>query len=211
MSRRVNCWLALVLPGLLFLVGVAPAAAQGTEQERRACAPEVMRLCREYIPEVRLITNCLITKRAELNPECKVVMTTQREKVAAKSRPAKARIAKPSAPAKARVAELAVPAKARVAKSSAPAKARVAEPSVPAKARVAKSAKAKKKMASAAPSAPLLAMPVSLEPPASVPHKKAVKRIKKQTPALQQSSAKPEPAKPVAAKAAKKTASQKQQ
>jgi hypothetical protein len=188
MSVRIVGRLALVLSGLVFLIGVAPAAAQGTEEERRACAPEVMRLCREYIPEVRLITNCLIAKRAELNPECKVVMTTPREKVAAKSKAAKARVAKPSAPAK----------------------ARVAKPSAPAKVRVAKSAKAKKKVASAAPSVPLLTLPVSLEPPAPIPQKQAAKprRQKKQTAALQKSS---KPAKPMAAKAAKKTASQKRQ
>lgn len=64
---------ALLLLAALF--ACAPAAAQGTDEERRACTPDVMRLCREYIPSISRITECLIEKRAELNPDCRLVMT----------------------------------------------------------------------------------------------------------------------------------------
>lgn len=63
--------------GLLLAVMAAStgAHAQGTDEERRACTPDVMRLCREFIPSVSAITQCLIDKRAELNPDCRLVMT----------------------------------------------------------------------------------------------------------------------------------------
>jgi hypothetical protein len=66
---------------LLFaaLTASAPALAQGTDEERRACTPDVMRLCREFIPSVSRITECLIAKRVELNPDCRMVMTPKPE------------------------------------------------------------------------------------------------------------------------------------
>ena len=63
---------------VLFLAAMAasaPALAQGTDEERRACTPDVMRLCREFIPSVSAITQCLVDRRAELNPDCRLVMT----------------------------------------------------------------------------------------------------------------------------------------
>lgn len=65
-----GCLLALAV-----MTASSPALAQGTEEERRACTPDVMRLCREFIPSVSGITQCLIDKRSELNPDCRLVMT----------------------------------------------------------------------------------------------------------------------------------------
>jgi hypothetical protein len=56
---------------LLIAMGSSAALAQGTEEERRACTPDVMRLCRQFIPSVSAITQCLIDRRAELNPDCR--------------------------------------------------------------------------------------------------------------------------------------------
>ena len=149
MSLRIIYRLAPPLAGVALLTGVAPAFAQGTEEERRACTPDVMRLCREYIPEVRLITQCLIVRREELSPDCKLVMRPPHEKVAATTT------------------------------ADAP------------KARVAATAKPKKRVASTTPSLPLLLLPVSLLPPASIPQQKAAKpaQTKKNTTALPKSSA----------------------
>ena len=63
-----------VLFGAL-LIAATGARAQGTDEERRACTPDVMRLCRQFIPSVSAITQCLIDRRPELSPECKLVMT----------------------------------------------------------------------------------------------------------------------------------------
>ena len=66
-----------VLAGVLLVAAVAAATttrAQGTDEERRACTPDVMRLCREHIPSVSAIVQCLVDKRPELSPECKMVM-----------------------------------------------------------------------------------------------------------------------------------------
>jgi hypothetical protein len=70
MTRRPAClWVAVV--GLLsVLAGAVPAAAQGSDEERRACTPDAMRLCREYIPNVDRIIACMVARRAELSPEC---------------------------------------------------------------------------------------------------------------------------------------------
>ncbi|MDQ2082329.1 hypothetical protein RA307_19235 [Xanthobacteraceae bacterium Astr-EGSB] len=68
MSHRFACF---TMAGLLALAsGIMPAAAQGSEEERRACTPDAMRLCREYIPNVERIIACMVARRAELSPAC---------------------------------------------------------------------------------------------------------------------------------------------
>jgi hypothetical protein len=54
--------------------GVAPAKAQQNIEQRRACAPDVVRLCREFVPNTELINTCLLEKKAELSPACRTVM-----------------------------------------------------------------------------------------------------------------------------------------
>jgi hypothetical protein len=63
--------------GLVWVVGFAPApaAAQGTPEQQRACTPDVMRLCNEFIPDVAKITACMIRKRASASPECRAATT----------------------------------------------------------------------------------------------------------------------------------------
>lgn len=70
MTRRPACLPVAAVGLLAVLAGAAPAAAQGTEEERRACTPDAMRLCREYIPNVDRIIACMVARRAELSPEC---------------------------------------------------------------------------------------------------------------------------------------------
>jgi hypothetical protein len=53
---------------------VAPATAQQSIEERRACTPDVIRLCREFVPNTELINRCLLEKKAELSPNCRTVM-----------------------------------------------------------------------------------------------------------------------------------------
>jgi hypothetical protein len=53
---------------------ITPAAAQQNIEERRACAPDAMRLCREFVPNQELINKCLFEKKAELSDACRTVM-----------------------------------------------------------------------------------------------------------------------------------------
>jgi hypothetical protein len=51
------------------------AAEQGTEDQRRACTPDVFRHCSEFIPDPDRITVCLRQKVRDLSPDCRVVMS----------------------------------------------------------------------------------------------------------------------------------------
>jgi hypothetical protein len=56
---------------LLGLAWVAPAAAQGTPEQRAACEQDAYRLCSQYIPDERRTGNCLRRNRVSLSPACR--------------------------------------------------------------------------------------------------------------------------------------------
>jgi hypothetical protein len=66
------CWLALPVAALL--ADLSNADAQGTAEERQACAPDAMRLCSNVIPDVAKITRCMAAKHAQLSRECRLAM-----------------------------------------------------------------------------------------------------------------------------------------
>ena len=49
------------------------ASAQGTPEQRRACTPDVYRLCAGEIPNARAITACLRRNKASLSDACRAV------------------------------------------------------------------------------------------------------------------------------------------
>ena len=55
-----------------------PAAAQGgppgTPEERRACMPDVVRLCQDFVPDADKVNACLFGKQSELSPACRTMM-----------------------------------------------------------------------------------------------------------------------------------------
>jgi hypothetical protein len=53
----------------------APAAAQGTPEQRQACQPDALRLCSEFVPDVDRITACMIKNRIRLSPPCRAVFS----------------------------------------------------------------------------------------------------------------------------------------
>lgn len=57
----------------LVLVAAGSAAAQGTPEQRKACTPDVYRLCAGEIPNARAITACLRRQKASLSPACAAV------------------------------------------------------------------------------------------------------------------------------------------
>jgi hypothetical protein len=69
---RVASVIAVVaVPGSFLPVAVA--AEPGTPAQKRACRPDVYRLCAAEIPSVRAITRCLERNMSRLNPDCRAV------------------------------------------------------------------------------------------------------------------------------------------
>jgi hypothetical protein len=54
----------------LLLYTETSAIAQGTDQQREACTPDVFRLCGAYIPDVDRITACLRGSGPRLSRPC---------------------------------------------------------------------------------------------------------------------------------------------
>jgi hypothetical protein len=69
-SRPVAAALALGLS----LLASGSAFALGTPEQRRACTPDVYRLCAGEIPNVRAITVCLQRHKASLSEACRSAM-----------------------------------------------------------------------------------------------------------------------------------------
>jgi hypothetical protein len=102
-------WRTLAAAHLIlgFCVATVPAFAQSIE-ERRACAPDVMRLCREFVPNKELIDKCLMEKKSELSAACRTVVLGPETNVATPpaipakqpsvSPPAKPRLSTPARP-----------------------------------------------------------------------------------------------------------------
>ncbi|MBR0829791.1 hypothetical protein JQ596_30090 [Bradyrhizobium manausense] len=58
---------------LTLFASVSAGAQQGTPEQRRACSPDVYRLCAGEIPNVRAITACLRRNRTSLSDACRAV------------------------------------------------------------------------------------------------------------------------------------------
>ena len=67
---RRGSTLGLVLT--LFAASSA-SAQQATPEQRRACTPDVYRLCAGEIPNARAITACLRRQKASLSEPCRAV------------------------------------------------------------------------------------------------------------------------------------------
>jgi hypothetical protein len=68
-------FLALILLSVLASTGVL--AHSGTDQEEKACAPDVQRFCRKLMDEGDLtILACLKENRPKLSPACRYVLVS---------------------------------------------------------------------------------------------------------------------------------------
>jgi hypothetical protein len=72
LTACINMALALALFLALFVTGSALADI-ATPEQRRACTPDVYRLCAGEIPNARAITNCLRRQKANLSEACRAV------------------------------------------------------------------------------------------------------------------------------------------
>jgi hypothetical protein len=75
--RTRHCAIAAAFA--LTMIGALPAAAQNydsisTAAQRRACTPDVYRLCAGEIPSVPKITACLRRNKANLSDACRSAM-----------------------------------------------------------------------------------------------------------------------------------------
>jgi hypothetical protein len=68
--RRVAAVIGLGLS----VVSVTSASAVGTPEQRRACTPDVYRLCAGEIPNVGAITACLQRHKGSLSEACRAAM-----------------------------------------------------------------------------------------------------------------------------------------
>jgi hypothetical protein len=72
-AMRSRAHLASTL-GLFLALFASPAfAQQGTPEQRRACTPDVYRLCAGEIPNRQAITACLRRQKARLSAACAAV------------------------------------------------------------------------------------------------------------------------------------------
>jgi hypothetical protein len=65
----------LVLATLQALSATLAAAEPGTPAQKRACRPDVYRLCAGEIPNVRDIVRCLRSNVTRLSPDCRAVFS----------------------------------------------------------------------------------------------------------------------------------------
>jgi hypothetical protein len=68
LATRANLALALTV-----LTASSALADLATPEQKRACTPDVYRLCAGEIPNVRAITACLRRQRANLSEACRAV------------------------------------------------------------------------------------------------------------------------------------------
>jgi hypothetical protein len=71
-ASRANLILALALVVARFATGTA-LAELATPEQKKACTPDVYRLCAGEIPNVRAITSCLRRQKANLSDACRAV------------------------------------------------------------------------------------------------------------------------------------------
>ena len=87
---RSGKFVLAAVAGVALAVLIQPGAALAyTPEEQQACSPDAMRLCGEFVPNVDAITACMIRKKAQLSPQCKVFFRQGPE-------PSEARAGKPT-------------------------------------------------------------------------------------------------------------------
>lgn len=83
LTRKLSSIAAMTASTLSFtaaLLAAVPASAQsdgnpGSPSQRRACTPDVYRLCAGEIPSAAKITACLRRKKAVLSEPCRAVFS----------------------------------------------------------------------------------------------------------------------------------------
>ena len=66
------CLSGLMLAIALSLSFPSSAALAYTPEQQQACTPDAFRLCGDAIPDVERVTACMIARKSELSPGCRV-------------------------------------------------------------------------------------------------------------------------------------------
>ncbi len=75
--KPIRVWYAAFYLSLLCLAGTPLSAQEDSAEARRACTPDVFRLCSEFVPDADRITICLRQQRKNLSVACRKVMAAQ--------------------------------------------------------------------------------------------------------------------------------------
>ncbi|WP_051334772.1 hypothetical protein [Bradyrhizobium sp. Ai1a-2] len=62
----------LLLAATVFVAMWPRPGAAYTPEQQQACSPDAMRLCGAFIPDVDMITACMVRNKAQLSPPCRV-------------------------------------------------------------------------------------------------------------------------------------------
>jgi hypothetical protein len=92
-----------LLSALALSVSAVPAAGQGyTPEQEQACTGDAFRLCSSEIPDVSRITACMVARKSELSPPCRVQFGPDPEPRTATTRPSgRPTVIRPTSPRKA--------------------------------------------------------------------------------------------------------------
>jgi hypothetical protein len=62
-----------LLLAMALSVSLLPGAAQAyTPEQQQACTGDALQLCSEFVPDVDRVTACMIRKKSQLSPGCRV-------------------------------------------------------------------------------------------------------------------------------------------
>jgi hypothetical protein len=62
-----------IIGAMVTVAGDAHAQQPGTAAQKKACRPDVFRLCAAEIPNVQAIVRCLRANESRLSPDCRAV------------------------------------------------------------------------------------------------------------------------------------------
>jgi hypothetical protein len=66
------CRFGLLLAATVIVATWPRPGAAYTPEQQQACSPDAMRLCSAFIPDVDMITACMVRNKAQLSPPCRV-------------------------------------------------------------------------------------------------------------------------------------------
>lgn len=93
---RLGSFACAALFGAALTVLIPPATSHAyTPEQEQACTPDAMRLCGQFVPNVDAITACMIQKKSQLSPQCRVFFRSGPEPVAGRPTNIKPVAAKP--------------------------------------------------------------------------------------------------------------------
>ena len=118
--RAGHFQVGLLLLATALSVSIGPAAGQSyTPEQEQACTGDAFRLCSSEIPDVGRVTACMVAKKEQLSPPCRVYFRPDPEPSEAAAGPVgRPTVIRPATPRKAASVK-AASAKARKAKKPA--------------------------------------------------------------------------------------------